>query len=689
MTVAELKAVIKTVMDEQSVSKVKNEASSISGWLKKAIGFAGISLSLVGVKNFLSECNSIAAEVKATNTQFDQTFKTLDESGAAIADFSKEAEEALENVSQKTGIMSTRMKASFASLGAFAKTGGMETAQSIDFAARAAEAAADSAAYFDKSIEETMDIMKRLMKGNFTLDDNLGFQSTQVTRDADALALYGKKYQELESYQQQEVILQQIINANMRMGAAGQAAREAGEYTNQIGELNENIKMLKANIGMIGLPIVLSFTQKITAVTHHLKEYVGDVNDETSRAHKIQERLTRGMDRVEGIIGWIVDKGRSLVDMVGGADNAIRVLIGTVGVFLGLNALSRIGDGLKVISSLLDPVKLKVLATFGAALLLFLLIEDFIGFMNGKDSLFGDALEAAGYDTDEVREKIANFLTEAKEDFNLIIEKVKDIGKTLTDVFSPNDLDIFREGLGRLNTELDLTGEYLKAIGEYIKDLFTFQWDDLLQDAENIATAKANLKAFKEGEDVKEAAQRKAAMKENAQRNGTTVNSINRTATQAGNDVAAKYLGYNPYLQANQLLTDSNTKASASSQDLSGRQDILNEKLEKNKQKSDEYSRKLDSTASSAQSLTSDLGALKGAFDALSSGVQNLINMAGNGMTNWAIGNYNLPGVGRNVTINQTNNNQFNGIASTAQAANQVTAGYKDSTRDIQNAYVM
>ena len=42
MTVAELKAVIKTVMDEQSVSKVKNEASSISDWIKKAIGFAGI-----------------------------------------------------------------------------------------------------------------------------------------------------------------------------------------------------------------------------------------------------------------------------------------------------------------------------------------------------------------------------------------------------------------------------------------------------------------------------------------------------------------------------------------------------------------------------------------------------------------------------------------------------------------------
>ena len=721
MTVAELKAVIKTVMDEQSVSKVKNEASSISDWIKKAIGFAGISLSLVGVKNFLSECNSIAAEVKATNTQFAQTFKTLDESGEAIADFSKEAEEALENVSQKTGIMSSRMKASFASLGAFAKTGGMETAQSIDFAARAAEAAADSAAYFDKSIEETMDIMKRLMKGNFTLDDNLGFQSTQVTRDADALALYGKKYQELESYQQQEVILQQIINANMRMGAAGQAAREAGEYTNQIGEMSENLKMLKANIGMIGLPIVLSFTQKITAVTHHLKEYIGDVNDETSRAHRIQERLMHVMDRVESAISWIVDRGRTLVDMVGGADNAVRLLIGTVGVFLGLNALSRIGDGLKMISSLLDPVKLKVIATFGAALLLFLLIEDFIGFMNGKDSLFGDALEAAGYDADEVREKIANFFTEVQEDFQLITDKINEIGEALGNVFSTKDVDIFKDGVERLNGELERTVDFLKAIGEFFWDLARGNILDLKDDFKAIQDTYKDLKDFKEGKTQEEIDTRNTEMEEWSARTGVSTDRLNKTATAAANEAAAPWLGTiptpkkdntwndirNEKIQSHKQTSNSDTSIAdkivhvvfgsglagkivdnfESKADETGESlDRLGQKADTGNQKTKTLSTNVENAGTAAWQAATEVSKLESALNFLSSGASNLINMIGSGAALSAIGNYSLPGVNRSVIINQNNTNNFTGVPSTTQAVNKLNGAQKDYSRDIANA---
>ena len=436
MTVEEMFIQLGFKVDQSSKKKVESDANALKGLLTKALGVIGIGLTLTGVKNFLSECNSIAAEVKATNTQFEQTFKTLDESGNAIADFSAQAKERLNQASQATGVSASRMKASFASLGAFAKTGGMETEQALDFAGRAAEAAADSAAYFDKSIEETMDVMKRLMKGNFTLDDNLGFQSTEATRDAQALEMYGKKYKDLLSWQQQEVILQQIINANMAQGAAGQAKREAGEYTNQVGELSENMKMLKANIGMIGLPIVLSVSQKISAVVQKVADFVGDVNDETSVAAKVQKELLYYMDKIETVISKVVQIGQRMIDTVGGNENAMKLLLAVIAAIAMQQYLPKIISMFTGFRDILHSVNLKAVALIAVIVGIFLIIEDFVGFLNGKDSLFGELLEANGFDQGEVREKILGFFDNVKGKIDEFVEWIKGVPEKVQQFFS-------------------------------------------------------------------------------------------------------------------------------------------------------------------------------------------------------------------------------------------------------------
>ena len=151
MTVEELFVLLGFKIDSASKSKAQGEANELKSMLTKALGIIGIGFSINGIKNFAQETASLAAEVRAVNTQFKQTF----------GDMVDVAEASLKDVSEKTGIAESRMKEAYSRMASFAKTGGMETAEANDFTARAMVAIADNAAYMDKSIEYTQEKCKK------------------------------------------------------------------------------------------------------------------------------------------------------------------------------------------------------------------------------------------------------------------------------------------------------------------------------------------------------------------------------------------------------------------------------------------------------------------------------------------------------------------------------------------------
>lgn len=80
-------------------------------------------------------------------------------------------------------------------------------------------------------------------------------------------------------------------------------------------------------------------------------------------------------------------------------------------------------DKFKSFSKVLGGINLKALAIVAVIVLLFLLIQDFIGFLQGKDSLFGTLLANAGVDVDATREKFFAL----KDNIAQIIEYIKQI----------------------------------------------------------------------------------------------------------------------------------------------------------------------------------------------------------------------------------------------------------------------
>lgn len=225
-------------LSEQSVEFAKKASLSILA--------VGTAVAVFSIKS--------AADMQATDAQFSQVFGNLE----------KNAQSSIDSISKETNILPNRLKPAFTSMAAFAKTTGMDTAEALDLTSRATKAAADSAAFYDKSIDEVSESLQSYLKGNYENDAALGISSTETTRNAAANKLYGKSFNDLSEAQKQLTLLQMVEDGNKLSGALGQAAREGGGLENVIGNMKQAITDLGAAFGAPLLDPFLDIVQKVS-----------------------------------------------------------------------------------------------------------------------------------------------------------------------------------------------------------------------------------------------------------------------------------------------------------------------------------------------------------------------------------------------------------------------------------------
>ena len=142
---------------------------------------------------------------------------------------------------------------------------------------------------------------------------------------------------------------------------------------------------------------------------------LGVTNTIANAMVKFSDTAMRVMNRVRNAVQWLSDK-------LGGSEKLLKLLTITVGAFLIASKADKVIGFLKNAGSLLGKLKtglgainLKVVAIAAAIIILALLIEDFVNFMQGNDSLLGSMLEKAGIDADKVRETIQNAFQKVKD----------------------------------------------------------------------------------------------------------------------------------------------------------------------------------------------------------------------------------------------------------------------------------
>lgn len=318
---------VKLSVDDSGVDKglgrAKEKALSFGDVLKANVlsgaivnGFQKLSGA---VKNMSGQFIESAANVKAETSAFEQTFGTLgDEASAAIG-----------RVANESGILQTRLNTLGSKIYAFARSSGGDTTESMSLMERALKAAADSAAYYDTSVEQSTETLQSFLKGNFANDAALGLSATETTRNAAAMELFGQKYNDLSEIQKQETLLKMVEDSQRLSGAMGQAAREADGWENVLGNLKETWRQFQANAGAPFLESLIPIIQKITTA---FQGWINSVDWDTFTAN------------ITGFVNTVLDNGDTIISVIAGiatgfvAWNVASIIQGVVGAIKAFQA---------------------------------------------------------------------------------------------------------------------------------------------------------------------------------------------------------------------------------------------------------------------------------------------------------------------------------------------------------------
>lgn len=208
------------------------------------------------------EALEAAAQMQASNAQFTTVF----------GDMETQAREALNAIGREMDIVPERLQGSFTQMASFAKTSGLNTSEALDLTSRATRAAADGAAFYDKSIESVTESLQSFLKGNFSNDAALGISATETTRNAAANKLYGKSFKDLSEAQKQLTLLQMVEDGNKLSGALGQAARESDGLENVMGNLKQAGTNALSAIGQPLLEMMIPVFQTLASIVKGVAE---------------------------------------------------------------------------------------------------------------------------------------------------------------------------------------------------------------------------------------------------------------------------------------------------------------------------------------------------------------------------------------------------------------------------------
>ena len=263
-----------------------------------------------------------AIEASAKWTALDSQWSTV------WGNMEGEANKSINSIGKETSILPNRLKPAMTSIAAFAKTAGFDTAGSLDLASRATMAAADSAAFYDRSLEDTTESLKSYLKGNFENDAALGISSTETTRNAAANKLYGKSFKDLAEDQKQLTLLQMVEDGNKLSGALGQAAREGDGLENVMGNLNQAQEDFSRAIGDVIQPLFISF---LKTAANAIKTITDKFNG-----------LPQPVKEIIVLTGALIAGGTALMGAWATASALFTALgiagVATIGAFIGIAA---------------------------------------------------------------------------------------------------------------------------------------------------------------------------------------------------------------------------------------------------------------------------------------------------------------------------------------------------------------
>lgn len=416
-------------------------------------------------KQFAAGMIDAAAEVKATNAQFEQTF----------GDLASRATRELNAIGDTAGILPSRLKSAYTQLYAYAKSSGMNSAAALKFATEATYAAADAAAYYDRSLEEATEQVLAYTKGNYANDAALGFASTEATRNAQAIKSLGKEYKDLDvtAGETTQVLLDQIVASQKLSGAYGQASREMDGWENVTGNAKEAWKQFKA---VVGEPFLEAITPVIQDITTEFVAWTDSVDWE-SFSEAIASFISGISENGEYIVSLIAGIGAGFITW--NVASLINAAVASINAFRAANEGATVAQAALNIVLKDNPIGLIITLAAGLVTAIITLWNTNENFRNGvieiwtsiKDWIAGAVESIVSWFT-TAGDNIRSFFTNVG---TAVSDKARDIARAVRDGVQ-SAIDWLRELPGRA---ISLGSSIVKGIFNGIRNAGAWLYDKL------------------------------------------------------------------------------------------------------------------------------------------------------------------------------------------------------------------
>ena len=292
---------------DKNLSKVNSSAKSFESDFSDTMRRLGKTLLTVfsarEIIRFAKDVTESSAEVTAEIVAFNQI----------LGDFADTAKTKMEEMAETAGIVSTRLTPHMTNLTAKFKGLGFEIDEATDLAVRGLQMATDASAFWDISLEQSMEHMKSFLNGNYEGGEAIGLFANETQ-----MAYYGIEKGLIKS-RKAWIHLNEAVKQSIRLEFAektfreaeimGHAARESEFYANALANLKESFRQLKASIGDSYLiDLLIPAMKSLQRTFEDINEEVDKFNDwlESNEAMKhFSELLTKVSTELGISIGMI------------------------------------------------------------------------------------------------------------------------------------------------------------------------------------------------------------------------------------------------------------------------------------------------------------------------------------------------------------------------------------------------
>lgn len=365
MTIRDIAIALGFNVDDDSLKEAEGKINNIKNFAVKALGAIGIGFSL-------SQMNALAEEFNGINDQIRNATSALGDQKdiqAKIMQSANDTKMAYADTAKTVGALVQENKELFGN---------------IDEAIAFNDALVKTFKTAGKSNEEIAGLMEAV---------NKSFAKGKV--DTETLNQLMERSPEAVAY------------LNKQLGSTtDQLEQMAADGKISLSDLKEAFVSNTDAINEAFDGLDYSISDGLLNIRNKWGYWLDDINSSIGLTKTLSKYMTRAFDTIMKGLDRVKDIAVRVTEKFGGMENVLRFIGIAAAIAIAAFKGKKVLLFLKSFTSLLNVANLKIMAIIAVILAIALIVDDFINFMQGNNSVIGDVLKKMGYDVDEVRDRI-------------------------------------------------------------------------------------------------------------------------------------------------------------------------------------------------------------------------------------------------------------------------------------------